>query len=176
VRLPDPPLTDGELTLRPGRAQDAAIVTAILQDPEIVRWTRVPAGYRETDWHLWLDRAQAGVATGTDVTLLVVDAADTVLASVGLHGIDREQGTGEVGYWVAPHARGRGVAARAVRLLTAWAFDVLGLKRVEILVHVDNAPSRRAAERAGYERAGERRAQDEEGVERGLYEVLVSSR
>jgi RimJ/RimL family protein N-acetyltransferase len=52
-------------------------------------------------------------------------------------------------------ARGRGVATRAVRLLSDWAVRELGLTRVEILVHEDNAPSLRVAEKAGFRDTGE---------------------
>ena len=56
-------------------------------------------------------------------------------------GIDRERGTGEIGYWVAREARGRGVATRAVRLVRDWAASELGLTTLELVIHEDNAPS-----------------------------------
>ena len=55
--------------------------------------------------------------------------------------IDRERGTGEIGYWVAREARGRGVATRAVRLVREWAASELGLTTLELVIHEDNAPS-----------------------------------
>jgi RimJ/RimL family protein N-acetyltransferase len=60
----------------------------------------------------------------------------------------------EAGYIVASHARGRGVATRALRLLTAWAFDELPLERIELLIDVANSPSEIVAERCGYTREG----------------------
>ena len=68
--------------------------------------------------------------------------------------IDRERGYGEIGYWVAADARGRGIATRATRLLADWARDELGLTRIEILPHKDNAPSRRVAEKLGFRDTG----------------------
>jgi RimJ/RimL family protein N-acetyltransferase len=59
-----------------------------------------------------------------------------------------------VGYWLAPAARGRGVASRAVRLLTGWAFDVLQLQRLELTCGPDNIGSQRVAERTGFTREG----------------------
>ena len=59
---------------------------------------------------------------------------------------------GEVGYWLAADARGGGHATRAVRLACRWAFDSLGLERIDLLAAAGNIPSQRVAERAGFTR------------------------
>jgi RimJ/RimL family protein N-acetyltransferase len=58
------------------------------------------------------------------------------------------------GYWVAPWARRRGVATRATRLVADHALTTLGLARVELLADIDNTPSQRVAEHAGFIREG----------------------
>jgi RimJ/RimL family protein N-acetyltransferase len=68
--------------------------------------------------------------------------------------LDLNARQGEIGYVVAPSARGRGVATRALRLLTDWGFSGLGLERIELWIDVDNPASERVAERAGYLREG----------------------
>jgi RimJ/RimL family protein N-acetyltransferase len=68
--------------------------------------------------------------------------------------IDREAATLELGYVVAPAARGRGVATAALRLLTEWAFAEAGAERIELLISIDNHASKRVAERCGYVRDG----------------------
>lgn len=73
-----------------------------------------------------------------------------------LLNVARERGEGEIGYWVAPEARGRGLAARAVGLLADWAFATLGLRRLELVTYEGNAPSRRVAERCGFVLEGPR--------------------
>lgn len=76
-------------------------------------------------------------------------AANVVLKRTGLH-----PESAEVGYWTAAHARGRGVAPRALEALTIWAFDafaVEGLERLELLHQVDNRASCRVAEKARYQ-------------------------
>jgi RimJ/RimL family protein N-acetyltransferase len=74
---------------------------------------------------------------------------ERVLGVVGLHDIQlygkREA---ELGYWVRRSARGRGVAATAIRALAAFAFNELKLVRTSMRIRLDNASSRRAAERA----------------------------
>ena len=59
-----------------------------------------------------------------------------------------------VGYWLAPAARGRGLATRAVRLVAAWAFTDPTLERLELMTLVGNDASGRVALRAGFRREG----------------------
>ena len=151
-----PTLRDGDLVLRPKRLEDLDAITAACQDPEIPRWTLVPSPYTRADAEAFLASSAEEEAAGQSANLLAVDARDgTLLGSFSVMGLDREPGYGEIGYWVAKEARGRGVATRAVRLLSDWAVRELGLTRVEILVHSDNAPSRRVAEKAGFRDTGE---------------------
>jgi RimJ/RimL family protein N-acetyltransferase len=64
----------------------------------------------------------------------------------------------EVSYFLRASARGRGFATRAVRLVTRWAFDELGIQRFELRAHPENEASIRVAERAGFKREGIERA------------------
>lgn len=59
-----------------------------------------------------------------------------------------------LGYWVAAHANGRGVASAAVARITGFAFAELGLHRVEAGTLVHNAASQRVLERNGFRRYG----------------------
>ncbi|MDP9401627.1 MAG: GNAT family N-acetyltransferase [Actinomycetota bacterium] len=169
--FPDVPLAQGALTLRRPRADDAAVVVPLLRDPEIPLWTRVPPDGTPEDWHAWLATAEDEAAAGRGVSLLVEERGLGVVGSVGVHGV--AGGCGEVGPWVAAHARRRGIAARAVRLLTAWAHAELGARRLELLAHVDNRPSQRVARAAGYADTGQRR-RDVPGARPGAYLVFAS--
>src|SRR5262249_3597981 len=62
--------------------------------------------------------------------------------------------TVELSYGVAPAARGRGVAARAVRLVSRWCLEDAGFRRVELHIAPANTASRRVAESAGFVHAG----------------------
>jgi len=91
---PDPPLTDGELTLRRPRPEDADAAVPLLRDPEIPRWTRVPADYTPAMWEEFVRRAAEEAAAGTGLSLLAVrDGA--IVGSVGLHHL--REGAGEIG-------------------------------------------------------------------------------
>jgi RimJ/RimL family protein N-acetyltransferase len=77
-----------------------------------------------------------------------------LLGSIDLRVNPADPAIGELGYMVGPQARRRGVATRAVELLTVWGFETLGIERMEILVDPRNDPSVRVAEAAGYRREG----------------------
>jgi RimJ/RimL family protein N-acetyltransferase len=149
--LPDPELADDAIRLRPPTAADVGAIAAACQDPDIQHFTFVPVPYAEEDARAWVAAAPAVRGAGTALNLLAVDRADdTVLGAVGLLRPDRDARSVEIGYWVAPDARGRGVATRAVRLLAPWALDTLRLARVALDVDVPNAASRAVARRAGF--------------------------
>lgn len=126
-------------------------MAAACQDPEIPRFTEVPSPYSEDDARDFIAKVSSGELA--ELAFAIVDAGDgELLGSVGLRL--PQPGVGEIGYWVAAPARGRGVAARAVRLLAAWAFDELGYVRIQIHTDPANTASQRVAESAGFTREG----------------------
>ncbi|MFI5936702.1 GNAT family N-acetyltransferase [Actinoplanes sp. NPDC051494] len=82
---------------------------------------------------------------------------DRLLGGAGIDRVAPERGQAEIGYWTAPHARGRGVATAAVRALTGHAVEA-GFARVELLTHWENTISQRVALAAGFTREGVRRS------------------
>jgi RimJ/RimL family protein N-acetyltransferase len=75
---------------------------------------------------------------------------DAMVGAVGLHDIQRYgKREGEIGFWVRQSARGRGVASTAMRTMAAFAFNELQLARTSLRIRLENASSRRAADRAG---------------------------
>ena len=75
------------------------------------------------------------------------DADGALVGSIGL--FPPKDGVGEIGYWSVPERRGRGLMTEALRALVRWAFEGVGLRRLELLVDPRNA-SRRLGERAGF--------------------------
>jgi RimJ/RimL family protein N-acetyltransferase len=151
VQFPVEGISDGAVVLRLPSDADVPAIVAACQDPEIPRWTRVPMPYGEGEARGWLAQEAQSRADGEMLGLVVVDAEDgTLLGSAGIVHINRDEGRCELGYWMARQARGRGVATRAVRLLSRWTFDSLPVDRIEIHAEPDNAASRRVAERVGF--------------------------
>src|SRR3954470_6212830 len=150
---PDPPLTDGVVTLRGWRDTDVANLTALMDDPEIGRWTRAPSPYRERHAIEWFATHSTMLRRRAELPLAIVAAGDgELLGSIALRF--PEDGRGEFGYLVAAGARGRGVATRALHLYARWALDDLGVERLEVLVQPENVASLALAERVGFRREG----------------------
>jgi RimJ/RimL family protein N-acetyltransferase len=155
IPLPDPELADDAIRLRAPRPADADALLAACRDPDIQRFTFVPDPYERRHAEQWITEAPARRATGEALSLVIAPAGgDDVLGTTGLLRPNWEHRVAEVGYFVAPWARGHGYAARAVRLLARWALRDLGLARVAADVDIDNAASQRTAERAGFQREG----------------------
>ena len=151
---PEPPLCDEAVLLRLPRPDDAEAIAAACSDPEIARWIPVPVPYALDDALDFVGGATDGWAAGSDLTLAIEERASGMLVGmIGLHGVDTP-GRASVGYWLAPGARGRGLATRAVRLITAWAFEDPALERLQLMTLVGNDASGRVALRAGFRREG----------------------
>lgn len=144
------PIRTGRLTLRPFTAADIPWVYEVSQDPTVRQFVELPSPYRLEDAKFFVEEvAVAASLAGQRVELLVEVSADaTRLGRVGLGLAGARRA--EIGYWVDPRARGRGVAAEATKALCRWAFTHLRLEIIEWRAEVGNHASRRVAEKAGF--------------------------
>jgi RimJ/RimL family protein N-acetyltransferase len=150
-------LTDGVITLRPPEPGDEDAIYEACQDPEIQRWTGVPSPYLREHASGYLERVAAEREAGTSLAFLAVDEQGALLGNFSVMELNRSPGYGEIGYWVAKDARGKGVASRAVVLLRDYAERELGLELIELIIHEGNTLSKRVAERTGFLDIGEKR-------------------
>jgi RimJ/RimL family protein N-acetyltransferase len=141
-RLP----SDGVIALRPWRRDDVdGLVECLDGDPEIGLWLdQIPQPYTAAD--------ALAFVTGIGETAFAVvdDASGRLLGGIGLRW---NEDVAEIGYWARAEARGRGVTTRALVLVARFAFDE-GAARVQLRADVENAPSRRVAEKAGFTAEG----------------------
>jgi RimJ/RimL family protein N-acetyltransferase len=151
--------------LEPFGESHLAELEEMLDDPELLRFTRVPEPVPPGAARTWLDRYEEGRRDGSREAFAIVDDAGSFLGLALAPRLGQEARTAELGYVVAPAARGRGVATEALRQLTEWAFAERGMLRLELLISVGNGASKRVAERCGYVREGVlRSAHVKEGV------------
>jgi RimJ/RimL family protein N-acetyltransferase/8-oxo-dGTP pyrophosphatase MutT (NUDIX family) len=152
---PQPTLTDGVVTLRPWRDEDAETAVAG-HDEEIAYWLGFPSATPSVEQQrASVDRWRAGYADGRSVVAFVIEAEGQVAGCIEVRDLgDR---TGHLSWLLFRGHRGRGYATRAARLIGDYAFTDLGLTRVEAKVEPENIRSVRVATRAGLRREGVRR-------------------
>jgi RimJ/RimL family protein N-acetyltransferase len=155
--FPSEPLVDDLVLLRPWSEDDVQDGVMAFSDATVQRfsWPH-EAPYTEVDARRFFDDQLEARRRGEELNFALAGPAapGSVLGGASLYGVDLRRRCAAVGYWLRPEARGRGVATHAVRLLAGWAFDALGVARLELSCSPDNEASQRVAERCGFVREG----------------------
>lgn len=116
-------------------------------------WCRPDYSLRDAD--AWIAYCSDVWRAGTEYPFGIFSQHDgALLGGAGISKIDPANRSGNLGYWVAAAYRGRHIAPRAVKLAAAFAFEELGLCRLEIVALTDNRASQRVAEKVGAAREG----------------------
>jgi len=163
VELPDRPLSDGVIGLAPAGPDDAADVAAAVPPGEPGAWEPTPGPYTPAQARRILDRWERGRRRGSRAALTVRAAGDgrflgaiVVMAGTPERPLDATARAAlEIAWWVAPTARGAGVATRAATLVADWARHTPAVELLWAEIDPANVVSRRVALAAGFA-AGER--------------------
>jgi RimJ/RimL family protein N-acetyltransferase len=149
---PSPPVLTGDrVALRPFGAADTERVAEACGDAETAFWLiSLPQPYGLADAHEHLEGVQEMAARRAGWAWCVADAADRCVGSVSLEGFGGYARRLEIGYWAHPDARGRGLIAAAVRLVTELVEARELADSVSIRCAAGNRASRHVAEAAGY--------------------------
>jgi len=150
------PLTEGAVVLRDYVERDIPeILIAYQDDPRLHLLTgedRPPSG---AELGRLAEREWAGRNAGERAALTILEpGSDTCLGQIRVQPVDWDQSRAEIGIWLAPQVRGRGLGRGALRLAGGWLLGPCRLARVELVVEPDNAPMIRAAQAAGFVREG----------------------
>ncbi len=162
--VPDPPLRDGALLLRPWAPADAPVLAAAWADPEIARWTGVPPRRDQAAAARWIAGDADRRARGLSLDLVVVEEG-AVVGEVGLADFQCPARRAQIGWWTAESHRRRGIASRAATLVAEWAVTELDLEVLEARCQADNPASGAVARTAGF-----RLADTDGGLERWIFE------
>jgi RimJ/RimL family protein N-acetyltransferase len=155
VQAPNPPLSDGVVTLRPwGEDGDVEALVAACNDRAIAEFLDIiPSPYTENDAREYIERTREGWSAETTSNFAILLDGKPV-GSIGVSWKRPQEGVAEVGYWVAPEARGEGVGTRALKLAARWALEERGMERLQLRADERNPASRRVAEKAGFTQEG----------------------
>ena len=154
--FPEARLETERLLLRPYRAEDAPDVALACQDELTQRWLPLPNPYTDADAITWC----TGIShrfriSGEGIEWAAIRRTDQrLIGSFGLKRTDWRGRSSEIGYWVAPWARGEGLAVEAVGRIGRWLLLEQGFERMVLRAATGNTASQRVAEKAGFTREG----------------------
>lgn len=136
----------------------------------------MPATFTPAEGRLWIERQWSRAENGTGLSQAIADVASGEALGAGVL-MNRQRSSAELGYWLVPGVRGRGIGSRAVGLLARWAIKEAGFARLEAYVIPDNIASQRVLEKSGFQREGLLRSYlsyDEQRFDALLYALLPS--
>jgi hypothetical protein len=161
-----PTITNGQFTLRPLSEADIDAVYQSCQDPLIPRFTTVPSPYsielaqsfvREKTPQLFEEhKAIHWVLTVKKVVSpnAIVVNDETFIGPFSIHAIEEHNHIGEIGYWLNRDVRGHGYGAIGCQMVTKYAFETIGFRRLAGIVDNDNEASKKVLLGAGYAHEG----------------------
>jgi RimJ/RimL family protein N-acetyltransferase len=144
-----PDLAGAGVRLRPWTDAEAEIFARGMADPLSARWSNAPQPFTAAHALRMFDHFRRRAREGQSV-VWAAESDGVVAGSLGVRSINTVDKHASVAYWVLPEHRGRGIAPAALRLATDYAFDALGLHRVQLQHAVENTASCRVAEKAGF--------------------------
>lgn len=127
---------------------------------ELMRWMLWPQRHQQpADSESYTVRMHARFALREAMPMGVFSPAGEYLGGSGFHAPDWKTPKAEIGYFLLPPARGKGLATEVVRLLLHYAFDHMAVNRVWATCDADNAGSSDVLRRAGVPEEGRLRAE-----------------
>lgn len=152
----------GNVRLRRFEDRDAAMAADLSRDPYVPLIGTLPSHASEQECLAWVERQRQRHVEGIGFSFSIADReTDRSLGNIGLWVREMEAGRAQAGYGIAPRARGQNIASDALCALTAFAWTIPVLHRVELYIEPWNTASIRTAERAGYEHEGLLRSHQE---------------
>ena len=140
-------MTTAPVSIRKPVPSDApAVAEAVrLSLVELAPWMPwAVADYDATSALQWMNGA-----FGDTYPFVIATDDDTIIGSCGLNQIDKAHSKANLGYWIRSDRVGRGFATAAALEVAKFAWAETKLNRLEIVISVDNEPSRRVAQKLG---------------------------
>ena len=161
--------------LRPLEATDAEPLARLVDENReyLGRWLPWVAHAHGPEHQLEFIRGTRRQLAEDDGFVCAIVDGGAVVGTIGLHRIDRANSWTSIGYWLDADRQGRGTMTHATRAVTQYAFEVLGLNRVEIRAAVGNARSAAIPRRLGFVQDGVLRQAERDGD--GFRDVVVYS-
>ncbi|PUA79299.1 GNAT family N-acetyltransferase [Nocardioides currus] len=145
-------LDSGPVTLRRFSASDADCLVEAGTDADILSFTSLDQLATADEVDHWLERRGKEDADGTALALAITEDGEALGAALVLRS-DLAEASAEVGYWLLPRGRGRGLATYALLGLRDWCASA-GFQRLSLVTNLDNVATQRVARRCGFQAEG----------------------
>jgi len=158
LAYPNPELASSKVSLRAWAYDDLPCVAEASTDPEIPKGTTVPAEFTEEAGAAWIERQWSRQTTGQGLSLAIVERATTKSVGLVYLGLRTPDGHCEIGYWLVPNARGRGLGTEAVMLSSRWVLASTDVYRLFAHVVPGNTASNALLRKTGFSEEGRLRS------------------
>lgn len=146
-------LHTARLVLRPFHADDIPTVQRLLSERAVAEQTlTIPHPYPEGAAAEFISQHAEWIASGKRL-IWAITRADELVGAMGLHVVAAHR-RAEVGYWIARHAWGQGIATEALRAVLAHGFDAIGLHRIDAQHYKENPASGAVMRKVGMTHEG----------------------
>jgi ribosomal-protein-alanine N-acetyltransferase len=137
------------ITLRELRTSDAASLLALLTTEEVTRFISPPPTTLE-GFERFIQWAQRERVAGRYICFAVVpDGYDTAVGLFQIRQLDPMFGTAEWGFAIGSAFWGSGLFVKGAELVIDFAFDVIGVHRLEARAAVENGRGNNALRKIG---------------------------
>ncbi|WP_242773255.1 GNAT family N-acetyltransferase [Sphingopyxis sp. YF1] len=144
------------IRLRAFSADDVETLIAIADDRRIADATiSVPHPFGKPDAEKIIDQSMTDPRTATNLPFAVeLLSTGELIGVVALYSIDRDHGQAEISFWIGSKHEGKGLMREAAEALINYAFDVIGMNRLEAYHMIRNTASERLLDRLGFRAEG----------------------
>jgi RimJ/RimL family protein N-acetyltransferase len=143
-------LTGHGLVLREWTADDLDAMVSVFDNPQADAFTPVASHFDRTAAEERFARAREDRAEGRRICLAITEDGDLPLGEVLIFRDETHAPGAEIGYAIDPAYRGRGLASRAVRLMTAFGYETAGADRLVLRIDGRNKASHAVARATGF--------------------------
>jgi len=143
-----------DFSLRPYKKEDAESLAKNINNKKIYENTlNIPYPYTLKDAQEWIAENLKELKKENPSKInFVIDLNGETSGAIGFHQIEPHKA--ELGYWLAEKYWGRGIMTQAVKLVTKFGFQGLGLAKIYVYVFSFNKASQRVLEKANFKFEG----------------------
>lgn len=168
---PSPVIRGRHVYLRPAERSDLATFVRWFADAEVARNLALRAPFSQAMEEGWFERTVAAQGTSDYHFVICLRADGRPIGTIGLHGLDWENGSAEFGIAIGEKAEwNKGFGTDALNAICDFGFGELRLERIQLHVYTGNDAARRSYEKAGFRMEGTlRHARFDRGEHRDVH-------